>query len=333
MPTHVPDDIRTLSQARAAQFNTLRNALQPEQIAVGQVWTTQSQMTLPDGRAFQTDDPRLVVVLEMDDPAEGVLPHAITAPLSTETAMASDFDLILSQEISEFGFDCMVETWNQVPMLLIQCKHYVGSLPDQAVDVMKDLVTAKLFGDVPDPALAAWTGPTLFGINDPRYAFQQAEVAAVTYLAAAATAAIELRVTAPAVSRRTAATASPRLVYRLGVTLARLSRYLSPQVPKVAYAASAAQEEDRYLIHQEDGEAGFTLELLHRQRQPYTIYIEVHQVGTAIAAHQSTITVTTTSGSWTSAPAPLLVGATITIGEEPRFRIDDVQQVVVSVEE
>ena len=66
MSIHVPNDVRTFSRERAAQFNTILNALQAEQITAGQIWSTQSYLELPDGRVFQTDDPRVVVVLESD---------------------------------------------------------------------------------------------------------------------------------------------------------------------------------------------------------------------------------------------------------------------------
>jgi hypothetical protein len=256
----------------------------------------------------------------------------MAAPLSVDTDMASNFDVIIPRNHSLLGFDCMAEIWNETPVLIAQLKSCLGVLPTQIIDILNDLATAKALGETPHLAVMAWTGPALYGPDDQRYTFQADEMEAVSYLAQAATAAIELAVPAHATDRPSIEALRQLLTFNLPLELTKLPQHHTKSGPMVAYAAGHDTEEDCYLVHYEGKETGFTLELLYRQQQPYTIYAIVHQIVPALVNRPGVIMVQTSAGSWTSSSCLLQEGARIIIGQDPHFNLDDVRNVTVTIE-
>ena len=78
----VPQDIRELSRQKAPRFYELISATQPDRIKPGQIWSTRSHLEFPDGRRFETDNPRLVVVLDGESDRSRSMEQITVAPLS-----------------------------------------------------------------------------------------------------------------------------------------------------------------------------------------------------------------------------------------------------------
>jgi hypothetical protein len=107
----VPYDIRELSRSQAVKFKELLNDSFEGCIEPGQVWSTHSSYQLPNGQKFQTDEPRLVVILLGTNNQSKEAETITVAPLSIHTSMASEYDFIVKQESgnSPLTFDFMVE--------------------------------------------------------------------------------------------------------------------------------------------------------------------------------------------------------------------------------
>jgi hypothetical protein len=303
---------------------------QPDQIEPGQIWSTRSLLELSDGRRFEADEPRLIVILDGTGDTSEFLDQIAVAPVSLSTQMAAGSDLIISGDDNPLGFDFMVEVWNETPVLKGHLKRFLGRLPDEAVAAVRSLYTAQLLDeDIPSP-VAEQVGLCIMGDNDPRLAFQEAEVEMVAYLAKAATAVLTLEVAVQEPVSMPATSLKPRWVFSLHPRLTRLSEVISR--PAMAHAAGVADEVETYIVHQPEGDARFMFELRFRQRRPYTIYLKVHKISPELEGHRSVVTVNTSTGEWRSMPAELQAGARIQVGEDPNFRLSEVQVIEVEIE-
>ena len=328
---YIPESVRLQSQARAAAFQQALDVLRPQQYEAGQLWSTHSTFNLTPEQNFATDTPRVIVILEASEPVAGEWPSVIAAPISLDVHMASDLDIILTPDRSTLGVSCMAEVWNEVPILEAHLNRFLGNVAPEALNAILNISRARVLGEAPTPELAAWTGPRLFGPTDPRYEFQRAEIMAVAYLAQAATAAIDLPMLSPvpAPAQRQAPAARRRLVFSLQPIRDLLSRY----VPGPAVAFAAGEVEDvRTLVHQAGSEAGFTFELWHQRREPYRVSAHVHDVSAEIVNRLCVIEIKTTTKTLHSQPTALQRDIDITIGEQPRFRFEDIEAVTITIE-
>src|SRR4051794_11746797 len=124
--TTIPEDISRRSKSRSAAFSQVLDVIQPDQFEIGQIWSTASHFQLPDGKQFNTDMPRLIVIVDALVPSlMHELAHLIAAPISIDVSMATEYDLCVKGSMSPFGFDFMVETWNQTQVLVGQFKKYM----------------------------------------------------------------------------------------------------------------------------------------------------------------------------------------------------------------
>ena len=329
----IPEDILEFSRARATEFNRARGEPKPARKELGQIWSTFSAYTLSDGRSFQTDDPRLVVIL---DEQYGTLDggkQLLALPLSLNIEMASQWDLIVPLDLSQLRFSFMVEVWNQTPVLPTHLKQFLGKLPDEAEDVLQDLYNALWEGEDVPSDLRDWVGISLMGEEDPRAAFQRAEIAAIAYLANAATAALELELAKEAEGETVLQTEGRRRVLDLRPVLGKLSRIAFQKGLQVGYAAGGIGERDTYLIRESNAQESwyFTFELLNSKRAPYTVYVRVHELAPALQGSLFIVTIVAGDKQMQSTPTELQPDASLEVGHDPHFRPDEVQTVRVEI--
>jgi hypothetical protein len=325
----IPQDIRKLSRQRAPRFHRILKTPPPDQIEVGQIWSTHSCLELSDDRHIEADEPRLVVILDGTGHPSESLDQITAAPVSLSIPMAAEFDLVVSGDASPLGFDFIIEVWNETPVVKGHLRQFLGKLSAEAIAALRGLYTAQLLNEDVPPTLAEWVGLRIMGENDPRLAFQEAEVETVSYLARTATAAL-LEMTVQEPESVAVIPIKPRWVFSLRPRLAKLSEALGS--PKVAYAAGVAEEVDTYIVDQTGDDLVFSFELLFRQRRPYTIYLKVHRISSKLEGHRCVVTINATAGEWQSVPTELRTGAQILVGEDCSFRIDQVEMVKVEIE-
>jgi hypothetical protein len=329
----IPEDILELSHARATSFCRVFEEETPLRKEVGQIWSTFSALALSDGRSFQTDDPRLVVILDAQGEWSDLGEPLVTAPISLRVEMASEWDMLISQDLSPVGFSFIAEVWNQTPVVPVHLRDFVGRLPKEAEEALQDLYVALLEDEEVPSSLEKWVGVPLSGEEDPRLSFQRAEIAAVAYLATAATAALELELarevkggTLPQVERQP-------LVFDLQPIYERLSKFMPKKKSQVAYAASGVGEQHTYLLHKADIQDDwyFTFELMNSTRSPYTVYVRVHELSPALQGSVCIITIVAGNKELRSGPTELQLDRSLPVGHDPHFRRDEVQTVTVEI--
>lgn len=188
----IPEDIRKLSRQRAPAFYKIMKAPRLDQVEPGQIWSTHSHLELPDGRRFEANEARLVVILDGAGPLSESLDQITVAPVSLSINMATESDLIVSGDNSPLKFDFIVEVWNETPTLKGHLRRFLGKLSDDAIAAMRGLYTAQLLDEAVPETLKQWVGLCIMDENDPRLAFQETEIKIIDYLAKAATAALTL---------------------------------------------------------------------------------------------------------------------------------------------
>jgi len=325
----IPQDIRKLSRQRAPEFHRVLRTPQPAEIEVGQIWSTRSHLDLPDGRCFEAEEPRLVVVLDGAGSPSESLDQISAAPVSLSTQMAAQFDLIVSGDASPIGFDFLVEVWNETPVLKGCLRRFLGGLSAEVIAALRGLYVAQLLDEnVPD-ALTEWVGLHIMGENDPRLAFQEAEVEAVAYLARAAAAALTLETIVPEPVRMPAPLLLRCKRFELPLMFGKLPDYLRGTA--IAYAAGPTGSEEAYIITQSGDEEYFTFELLASRRPPYAVYLIVHEISPALNGSTCVVTISTAEEELRSIPTELRVGAQIQVGEDPNFSPSSVNSTVVEI--
>lgn len=321
----IPQDIKRLSRQRAVEFYKELKTSTPDQLEPGQIWSTRSQFELSDGRRFETDEPRLVVILEGTGHPSKDLEQITVAPVSLETHMAAEFDLIVSKDVSPLGFGFMIEVWNETPDLREQLRKYLGKLPAELIEAVSELYAAQVLGEEVPAKLERWIGLRLMGEIDPRRAFQETEVAAISYLAQAATASLSLKKVTSEVANRVSNVHSSRRVFEIIPVFDRLSRFIGGAA--VAYAARTAEDDETYIVNSSE----FTLELLRKSLPPYTIYLIVRRVAPKIEGNKCVVTVRSGEMSWQSKPAELRMDTKIEVGNDPSFEPGHVTVVEVGL--
>lgn len=304
----IPEKIRELSRSRAPEFHKLLKLQSPISFEIGQIWSTKSHLALDATHSFETNFPRIVVILDTSET------ELVAAPISLEMQMASEYDFIVRGENSSLGFDFLVEIWNEVPVLTDHLNFYLGSLRNTIVEMLQILHEAYLLdGEVPN-SLNAHRGAVLLS-DDARFDFQNSEIMAVRYLAEAATYALT----------QTAIVEAPikRKLLNFGLPkLQSLSRFLSPQEPNIAFAAGSDDKttHEGYLVSQ--GETDSTVFEIVVSKRRY-IYLMVHRVSQNIQNRQVIISIDVGEKIITSAKFELIAGDRIDLGEFKGFKPEE----------
>jgi len=322
----IPQDIRTLSHQRALEFRRILSVSQPNQVGPGQIWSTHSVLELPDGRCFETHQPRLVVVLDGAGNPSEPLEQIATAPLSLSTPMAAEFDLIIPQDESPLGFGFMVEVWNETPVLKAHLRRFLGKLPDEAVEVLQGLYEIQLLGQDAPSTFPEWVGLRIMGEEDPRLGFQESEVEQVAYLARAATAALAVA-EKPAEIRTFSM--GRRRVFELPLVARRAFGF--GEGAALAVAAGAPETQTIHIVSQSEGDECFRLELLPSRRRPYRVYFVVRELAPKLEGSQCAISFHLADQEWRSAPARLSIGTEIEMGQDRDFSPSLVKMVKVEI--
>src|SRR5690606_28962106 len=180
----VPNDVRELSREHAPAFYKRLNRPQPDQIAIGQIWSTHQNVQLPGDLQIESTEPRLIVILVADQD------DLVAAPISISTQMAAEYDLILQGDTSPLGFDFMIEVWNETPIISEQLRQYLGILNNQFIEYLIKLHVSYLLNESVPETVRPYIGPALGQEHDMRAVFQTEEIISVEYLARAATASL-----------------------------------------------------------------------------------------------------------------------------------------------
>jgi hypothetical protein len=330
MANVLPRDVRERSRERAADFGQLVSTLPPDRVELGQIWSTRAVFELPDGRRYETDEPRLVVVLDGDLEQLGGLGQIPVAPISPEVEYATDFDFIVPPSSGPVGFTFMAEVWNETPALVGHLRQFLGTVSGSAASALLQLYNCHLLDESIPSEIRGWVGAPIFSDDDERLAFQETEIQSVAYLALAAAAVLSsaerresLRVDAAKEYRwRWVLEAKPRLGWLSDLNLKR----------DTALAAGRDNEGQTYIIDLADSDRFVRGELLCHRRHPYTIYISVYSVSPSLSGHMCMVALRSATKTWESAPDKLRVNAKIEIGEDPEFRPGDVLAVRLQIE-
>ncbi len=123
----------------------------------------------------------LAVVLDTESDAAGT-DGVVVAPLSTETELATDADIVLGRAQTRLGYDVMAEVWNHGTLLREQLEEQRGVVEDNAWEKLAALYAAAI-GELDDVAeeaqvTAAPVGDGLPTIadEDSRLVFQDEEL-------------------------------------------------------------------------------------------------------------------------------------------------------------
>src|SRR5574341_751633 len=270
MYTHIPKHIKELSIESAERFNRIMKTPQPQRFEVGQIWSTYQTLQIPDGRVFQTDEPRLVVVLrEPETSSDNAILN--TAIIALDAHMASEFDLVIKGEDSPLGFDFMIEIWNEAPVFQGHLKRFLAKLSDAMIEILMDLYRIYISDMEVTTQLKRWVGFRIFEENDPRLAFQEHEVEVASYLANASTAILSLEESQAKETEFTKSfwTRSIERAFKIKPVFENLHQHLGKSSePKLAFA-SDIEESNTWIVHNESKDTGFTFELLcNRRRSP-----------------------------------------------------------------
>ncbi len=290
---NVPGDIRKLSRERAPEFHKLLQVQSPDQIEVGQIWSTHAVLELTRELRFKTNEARLVVVLRSTNKEAYPSELLTAAPISLQIGMATDFDVLVMGDDSPLGFDFITEVWNETPVLVAHLKQYLGTLPEHLVSVLRGVYRMQVLDEEIPSQLLKWVGLRVMDETDPRLAFQGAEIEAVAYLAEAATSAIEMDVVAV---ERTQTT-PPATVSRI-LELRPLLKKLSDLVRArpMAYASGGMEEPKTYVVHHHTDSEELGLEIINGLRPPYPVYLKVHSLSPSFEGRACTVTIITTKG-------------------------------------
>lgn len=179
---NIPKNIRELSRERAPEFYKRLTRQQPDQFQRGQIWSTYQSIEMPDGRRFEADEPKLLVILVADKN------DLVAAPISLQTEMATEFDLIVQSTDGPLGFGFMIEVWNETPIIIKHLRRYLGALDDEYTELLIELHAAYLCNESVPQRVLPYVGISIRQEDDLRLEFQANEINTVEYLSRAATA-------------------------------------------------------------------------------------------------------------------------------------------------
>ncbi len=325
----IPEDIRKLSRERAPIFYQRLTMPTPDSIERGQIWSTFSHITLSDGSSFETDDPRIVLILAAGDTSFDLSGQVIVAPISIHTSMATELDLICRQGASPLGFEFIVEVWNETPALIKQLRKYLGRLSEPTIEVLQELYSCHLTNAPVPGSLLQWVGLPLMGEQDPRYSFQEGEVEAAAYLANAATAALSIESPTEEKAKSNILMFGTSKTFHVNPKLGRLVDVL--RGPAIAHAAKK-DDSETVLAHYEGNNEYFTIELLWKQRPPYTIYALIHRISLNLEGHKAIISLRSSRNEWRSELVEVRNNSKIPIAQDSGFDLAQVELFDLEIE-
>lgn len=309
----VPNDVRELSREHAPAFYKRLNRSQPDQIAVGQIWSTYQNVQLPGDQQIESAEPRLIVILVADQE------DLVAALISISIQMAAEYDLILQRDTGPLGFDFMVEVWNETPVIPEQLRQYLGVLDNQFIEYLIKLHVSYLLNESVPETVRPYVGPALGQEDDMRAVFQTEEIRSVEYLARAATASLSL---ARAPFKQKAE--SRKQVINLGQSISELLDNVLGHRQAIAHATGGQAEDIQrsHFVAHEDEDYEIVLELLVRRKRE--VYVRVHQVGRNLAEKRGVIILRTDGTILRSEPTVLEAGKNIELGTHKGFQPDTV---------
>jgi len=323
MSKHIPEIIREISRERAPQFfNLTRKVPPPKIIEIGQIWSTQSTLMLPEIGEVITEEPRLIVILSTSEDT-GLFYDQVTAvPISMMIWAATNFDLLVPIPESSLPYQYMVEVWNETPVLRAHLRTYIGKLSDNAVKVMRSVHLSLLLDENLPQKAQEWVGLPIIEENDLRVAFQEAEVEAVQYLANAATAALFADLPSPV------AEPARKKRFQVQPVFSNVEKFLKGS--RRAFAAGHSTTSD-IVVSTSSGEDAFVLQILERRRETL-IYALVHEVSPSLEGLSFVITVVLREQEIRSVTAIMRTDEQITIGNVLRFDKNDIVLVNIDFE-
>lgn len=327
MSSTPPEVIRTLSLKHSSHFRgLLEKTLQPRYIEVGQIWSTFSSVDLPGIVSVETKEPKLVVVLNGAGKSDAETEQVVGAPISLMTWAASDFDLILPENESSLGYRCMIEIWNETPILKASLKKFVGKISDGALRALKEVFFARVMDEALPDGILSWVGIPLSEENDARRQFQEEEIASMEYLAipASASAFANLEAVDNVEQRPTS-----YLRYILEPKFVSINSMLKSS--QRAFAASEFPTKET-IIQNSEGEATFIFEILERRNES-RVYLLVHDIAPSLKGRKARIILSLRDQLFYSEPTSLEKEAQISMGIVPNYNKRAINQVIVEIEE
>jgi hypothetical protein len=181
---------RALVRLLAEQGASLpsHTAAPAEPLSVGESSAVEQQPTdATEGAVVVASSPEapgellVAVVLDTGSEAAGT-DGLVVAPLSTETELATDADLVLTGAQTRLGYEVMAEIWNHGTLLREQLEEQRGGVEGIAWEKLAALYAAAI-GEREDEADEAQTtaapvgdGPPVIADDDPRIVFQDEEI-------------------------------------------------------------------------------------------------------------------------------------------------------------
>jgi len=238
------------------------------------------------------------------------------------TWAATNFDLIVPTGESTLPYSCMVEVWNEAPVLRAHLRSYLGSLSDNAIRVLRTIHVSRLLDEALPEKVSAWVGLPIHDDSDVRAGFQESEVEAVQYLARAATAALFADLPSPV------AEPARKKRFQTQPVFSNVENFLKGS--RRAFAASQPTMSD-IVVSVASGEDSFVLQVLERRRESL-IYALVHDVSPSLEGQSFVITVVLKEREIRSEPAIMRADEQVIIGNVSRFDKNNIVQVNIDFE-
>lgn len=178
--------LRLLAE-QAAQLPSAPAPVEPQPAGESSAAAEQRPTDLAEGAVVVAASPaapgELLVAVVLDTKSEAAgTDGVIVAPLSTETQLATDADVLLGRAQTRLGYEVMAEIWNHGTVLREQLEEQRGVIEGNAWEKMAALYAAAI-GELEDEAEGAQTtaapigdGLPIIADEDPRLVFQDEEV-------------------------------------------------------------------------------------------------------------------------------------------------------------
>jgi hypothetical protein len=179
--------LRLLAEQRAPLPSSTAARAEPESVGEPSAAAKQRPTDVTEGAVVVASSPgapgELLVAIVLDTESEAAATDGlIVAPLSTETQLATDADVVLGRAETRLGYAVMAEIWNHGTLLREQLEEQRGGVEGNAWERVAALYEAAI-GEVEDEveeapitALPVGDGVPIIADEDPRLVFQDEEV-------------------------------------------------------------------------------------------------------------------------------------------------------------
>lgn len=322
---NIPDTIINTAIKRGKQLSDLINKSMPKTYEVGQIWSTFQSLKLED-QEFYADEPKLVVIIDVQQDTSSLV---TTAPISTETHFASEYDLIISSQNSPVGFSFMIEVWNETPVYEKHLKSYLGSLSENEVSILTQIYSLQLFNDAVPETLSSWVGIDIIGKEDPRLEFQEKEILAISYLAEAATFSVSLSLSVAKESLINDFVS--KVVFRIKPIFDSLSNF-EPLMNKDLAFAATEHENETFILASPDRGKKFIFELQEGLPPTKELFLFVHFITREYENKKCSTKIISEKSGFEFPSFILKKGLEVKVNVGSDFNILDVTDVEVEVE-